>query len=131
MNAAHPVREVVGLATDAVSKAADLVRLELRLVRTELTEKLSEWKIGVAQILLAGVFASAALFLVLQAIVVALVEAGMAASLATLIVAGLSLAIAAVCFAAGRARLDTDVVTPDRTLRQLSRDKDLVKEKLT
>ena len=131
MNAINPVREVVGLASDAVSKASELVRLELRLARVELTEKLAEWKVGAAMVLLAAVFASAALLLVLQAIVVALVEAGLSASLATILVAGLSFAIAASFFAAGRSRLDTDVVTPNRTIDQLSRDKDLVKEKLT
>ncbi len=131
MNALDPVRDVVGLASDAMVKAGELVRIELRLMRSELADKLAEWKVGVALVLVAGVFASAALLLVLQAIVVALVEAGLSASLATIIVAGISFAIAAGLFAGGRTRLGTDPVTPDRTLNQLGRDKDLVKEKFT
>ncbi len=131
MNATNPVRDMVGLASDAMVKAAELVRIELRLARSELADKLAEWKVGAGLVLMAGVFAAAALLLVLQAIVVALVEAGLSASLATIIVAGLSFAIAAGLFAAGRSRLGTDLVTPDRTLNQLSRDKDLVKEKFT
>ncbi len=131
MNALSPVRDVVGLASDAMSKAAELVRLELRLARSELADKLAQWKVGLALVLIAGVFASAALLLVLQAIVVALVEHGVRASVATIIVAGVTLVIAAICFGTGRSRLGTDLVTPERTLNQVSRDKELVKEKLS
>ena len=131
MNAINPVREAVGLASDAMSKAANLLRIELRLAQAELSDKLAQWKVGAGLVLLAAIFASAALLLVLQAIVVALVELGVAASLATVLVAGLSLLIAGICFGAGRKRLDTDMVVPDRTLHQLERDKDLIKEKVT
>lgn len=131
MMTANPVRNMVGLATDAVAKAADLVQLEFRLARTELSEKLDAWKAGLGLILAGAMFAAAALFLLLEAAAAALVEAGMTAWAAALVVAVASLVVAAILFGLGRHRLGAETLKPDRTLDQISRDKILVKEKLS
>lgn len=131
MIATNPVRNVVDLASSAMAKAADLVRLEFRLARTELAEKLDALKAGLGLILAGAVFATAALILLLQAAAVALAEAGMAPSSAALVVAVASLIVAGILIAIGRRRFGAEALTPDRTLDQLSRDKTLVKEKLT
>ena len=131
MNATQPLRDVAGLASDAIARAVDLVQIEIRLARAEISEKLAQWKVGAGLVLAAAVFGSAALLLILQALVVGLVEAGLSASLATLLVAGLSLAIAAICFTTGRKKLDVENVTPERTIHQVSRDTSMVKEKFT
>ncbi|SKA01495.1 Putative Holin-X, holin superfamily III [Enhydrobacter aerosaccus] len=131
MNAANPIRNVVDLASDAMGKAADLVQLEFRLARAEIAEKLEAWRAGLALVLVGAIFATAALFLLLQAAVVALVERGLKPSAATLIVAIASLIVAAILMGIGRSRLGAQALKPERTIDQLSRDRILVKEKLT
>jgi hypothetical protein len=131
MITANPVRNVVDLAANAVAKAADLVQLEFRLARTELAEKLDAWKAGLGLILAGVMFAAAALFLLLEAAAAALIDAGLAAWAAALGVAIASLIVAGILFGLGRHRLGTETLKPDRTLDQISRDKTLVKEKLS
>jgi hypothetical protein len=124
-------RNVIDVATDAVAKAADLVQLEFRLARAELAEKAMALRSGLAFIAAGAVFMTGALFLLLQAAVVGLIEAGVAPTLATLLVAAACVAAGFALIASGRSRLDSDALTPDRTVRQLSRDTAMVKEKLT
>lgn len=131
MMTTHPVRNVVDLAANAVAKAADLVQLEFRLARTEVAEKLDAWRAGLGLILVGAMFATAALILLLQAAAVALVEAGMPPWAGALVVGVASLIVAAILVGLGRQRLGAEALKPGRTLDQISRDKSLVKEKLS
>ncbi len=128
MMAADPVRNIVDLASNAVSKAADLVQLEFRLARSEFAEKIDAWKAGSGLILVGAIFAIGTLVSLLQAAAAALVEAGMKLSTAYLIVGAASLVLAVLFVALGRKRLGA--LNPNRTLDQLSRDKRMVQEKL-
>jgi hypothetical protein len=128
MIAVDPVRNIVDLASNAVSKAADLVQLEFRLARSELAEKIDAWKAGFGLVLAGAVFAIGALVLLLQAAVAALVEAGMRPSIASLIVGLASLVLAGLLGFLGRKRFVA--MNPDRTFDQLSRDKRMVQEQM-
>jgi hypothetical protein len=124
-------RNVIDAATDTVARAADLIQLEFRLARAELAEKALALRSGLAFIAAGAVFMAGALFLLLQAAVVGLIEAGVSPTLATLIVAVACIAAGFALIASGRSRLDSDALTPERTVRQISRDTAMVKEKLT
>jgi small basic protein len=117
--------------SDTISRATDLVQLEVRVFKAELDEKLSQVKAGVSLILSGAIFIAAALFLLLQAAVLVLVEAGLSPALATLLVAGASIVIGIAFMLTGRRQVDGDALTPDRTMRDLRRDTRLVKEKLS
>jgi hypothetical protein len=117
--------------SDTISRATDLVQLEVRVFKAELDEKLSQVKAGVSLILSGAIFIAAALFLLLQAAVLVLVEAGLSPALATLLVAGASIVIGIAFMLTGRRQVDGDALTPDRTMRDLQRDTRLVKEKLS
>jgi O-antigen/teichoic acid export membrane protein len=120
-------RGVVGLASDAFSSVTQLVETEIALARAEFGEKLQAVKSSLPLIIGGAVFLVAALFLVLQAIVVALAAAGMAPHWATLLVAAGSAALGAVLFYVGRERFDP---VPTRTITELSRNSAIVQERL-
>lgn len=128
MISVDPVRNIVDLASNAVSKATDLVQLEFRLARSELAEKIDAWKAGSGLVLAGCVFAIGALISLLQAGVASLVEAGMKPSIAFLIVGVASLVFAGVLGVLGRKRFVA--MNPDRTFDQLSQDKRMVQEKM-
>lgn len=116
---------------DTVARATELVQLELRLAKSELGEKATMVKAGLAFILAGAVLLTAALFLVLQFLVVALVDAGLSPLAATLVVAAFTLAVGLGLIASGRKQLDPATLTPHRTLNDLQRDGAIVKEKLS
>ena len=122
---------VITLTTAAVSQTADLIQAEFRLARTELAEKMGAIRAGLIMILLGAIFLIAALGMVLQALVAALIEADVAAPVAILLVAGASAVVGIVLFLMGQKRLQPEELTPDRTLNSLSRDSRMVKETLT
>ena len=97
----------------------------------ELEEKATRVKAGLAFILTGAVLVTAALFLLLQAAVLGLVQGGMSPAGATLLVAAACIAAGLVFVVSGRKQLDGDMLTPDRTIHGIQRDSALVKEKLT
>ena len=122
---------VLEAAGETISRASQLVQLELRVFRAELAEKAVTVRNGLAFVLAGAVLISAALFLILQAIVIQLVEAGLSPALATLLVAVACIAIGFGLVMAGRKKFEADELTPDRTLSDIQRDSTLVKEKLS
>ena len=122
---------VVTLTTAAVSQTADLIQAEFRLARAELAEKMSAFRAGLIMILIGAIFLIVALGMVLQALVAALIAAGLSAPAAILLVAGGAAVVGVVLFVMGQNRLKPDELSPDRTLNSLSRDSRMVKETLT
>jgi putative superfamily III holin-X len=122
---------VVTLTTAAVSQTADLIQAEFRLARAELAEKMTAFRAGMIMILIGAIFLIAALGMVLQALVAALIAAGLSAPAAILLVAGGAAVVGVVLFVMGQNRLKPDELSPDRTLNSLSRDSRMVKETLT
>jgi fermentation-respiration switch protein FrsA (DUF1100 family) len=117
--------------SDTISRATDLVQLEFRVFRSELEEKATRLKTGVSLIMTGAILITAALFLLLQAAVLALVQGGMSPAGATLLVAAACIAAGFAFVITGRRQVDGDALAPDRTIRGLQRDTALVKEKLT
>jgi hypothetical protein len=107
------------------------VQLEFQLAKSELGEKAALVKAGLVFIVAGAILLAAALLLVLQFIVVALVEAGVSPMFATLIVAAATIIVGIVLISAGRKQLDATTLTPTRTLNDLQRDSAIVKEKLS
>jgi len=122
---------IIHAVGDTISRATDLVQLEFRVFRAELEEKATRVKAGLAFILTGAVLVTAALFLLLQAAVLGLVQGGMSPAGATLLVAAACIAAGLVFVVSGRKQLDGDMLTPDRTIHGIQRDSALVKEKLT
>lgn len=122
---------VLHAAGETISRASELVQLELRLFRAELAEKATMVKAGLAFVVAGAVLLTAALFLILQAVVLQLVQAGLSPAGATILVAAACVAIGMVLIVTGRKKLEPDQLTPDRTLRDIHRDSTLVKEKLS
>jgi hypothetical protein len=129
----RPLRRpgVVTLTTAAVSQTADLIQAEFRLARAELAEKMSAFRAGLIMILIGAIFLIVALGMVLQALVGALIAAGLSPPVAILLVAGGAAVLGLVLFLMGQNRLNPAELAPDRTLRSLSRDSRMVKETLT
>lgn len=117
--------------SDTISRATDLVQLEVRVFKAELDEKLSHVKAGVSLILSGAIFIAAALFLLLQAAVLVLVEANLSPALATLLVAAAAIAIGLAFMLTGRRQMNGDALMPSRTIHDLQRDTRVVKEKLS
>ena len=126
---------VVALVTDALGRSADLIQTEIRLARVELGEKAEAFKTsvvsGLVMMLVGTVFLIAAVILVLQAVVAALIESGVAPALAILIVAGGSALGGIVVLLAGKKAIGAVDPIPNRTITSLQNDARMAKESLT
>jgi hypothetical protein len=115
---------------DVIGDLADLVQKEVRLARTELTEKLSlKLRAGV-WMAVAGVLGLCVLLLILQAAVFAIASQGIALYWSCLIVAAVVAAAAGAAFAKGRADASEDLA-PTHAIRQVKQDIAFAKEQLT
>jgi uncharacterized membrane protein YqjE len=123
-------QSVRALFADLINSVTTLVRQELRLVQAEGSEKVSQATTGAIAILAGLLVATCALLILLQALVIALAEfTEMPASLASLIVGLVLAVIAFVLIRQGQSNLSPDKLTPERTMRTLRDDKDMVMEK--
>ena len=120
----HAVGETIGRATE-------LIQIEFRLAKAELAEKVARAGAGLSLVMIGGVLMTAALFLLLQALVLGLIAAGVSPVVATLIVAAATIGIGLGFVMTGRKQLSAEALVPDRTLNDIKRDTALVKEKLT
>jgi len=116
---------------ETIGRATELIQIEFRLAKTELAEKAARAGAGLALVVVGAILAAAALFLLLQCIVLGLIAAGLSPVAATLLVAVVTLAIGAGFIMTGRKQLSAEALVPDRTLNDIQRDTVLVKEKLT
>jgi len=122
---------VVTLLTAALAQSADLVQAEFRLARVEVSEKLAALRYGLVMMAIGAILLIVSLGMLLQAMVGALIAAGMSPPLAILLVAGVTAVIGLVLFLMGQKRLEPAALTPDRTLDSLSADSRMVKETLS
>jgi uncharacterized membrane protein YqjE len=122
---------VLQAASETISRATELVQIELRVFRAELAEKAAKVRTGLGFVLAGAVLVTAALFLILQAVVLQLVQAGMSPAAATLLVAAACIAIGFLLVMSGRKKIEADHLVPQRTIDDVERDSTLVKEKLT
>jgi uncharacterized membrane protein YqjE len=117
-----------GLLGDALSHVSALVRSEVDLARAEINENLK--KAGVAVGLLAGalVIGLVALNVLAVALVAALTAAGVPAGWSALIVGVVFAIIAAILVNKGLNDLKANSLAPTRTVKNIQRDANAVKE---
>jgi drug/metabolite transporter (DMT)-like permease len=121
------VKELLGDLTQSVTT---LFRKEIELARAETSEKISQAGVAAGAIAGGGILALAALIVLLQALVIALTELGLAPALSALIVGGVVAIIAFALIYKGMNDLKASNLAPNRTLEALRRDAHMVKEQV-
>jgi drug/metabolite transporter (DMT)-like permease len=119
------LKELLGDLTQSVTT---LLRKEIELARAETSEKISQAGVAAGAIAGGGILALAALIVLLQALVIALTELGLAPALSALIVGGVVAIIAFALIYKGMKDLKASNVAPTRTVEALRRDAHLIKE---
>jgi hypothetical protein len=121
-------RSLKELLSDLTQSVTTLFRTEIELARAETSEKISQAGVAAGAIAGGGILALAALIVLLQALVIALTELGLAPALAALIVGGVVAIIAFALIYKGMNDLKASNLAPSRTVEALRRDAHLVKE---
>ena len=122
-------RSVTDLITDLIRETGELVRTESRLVRAEISDKVRQVEMGGGSIAAGAICLLVALFVLAQALIVALGNV-IGDAWAALLVGVVIAAIGAALLAKGRRDLAPNNLMPDRTTNQLSKDGKLVKEQI-
>ena len=120
-------RPVGELIADVTRDMSLLARQEVRLAKTELQDKVNDAGRAIGLIVLGGAMLSAALLVLLQAIVSGLATE-MPRWLAGAIVGGVVLLLALIILGVARSKLSKSNLEPDTTLNQLDKDRAMVKE---
>ena len=113
---------VVDLAGDALKEFAVLLQTELKLLRAEISEKLTFTALSAALIGAGALLLMATIVLLLQAAIAGLVDFGLSWPIAILVVALFSLVAGAGLVWFGFNRLSLDRLAPSKTLEQLEKD---------
>jgi len=121
-------RTIVNLITDVIGDAAHLFQTEIRLIRTEINEKIARMASGGTLVAIGAVAGLAAVFLLLQAIVRWLAVAGLPDQWGYLLVGLVVAGVAAALLMKGINNVKSTNLMPDRTLDQLKADFATVKE---
>lgn len=123
-------RSTPQLFTEIFAQATQLMRAELRLVRAEIAEKLSQAATGAALIGATAVVMIAALVLILHGLAAWLVALGWQPHWAALLVGGGVAAIGIVMLMKAMSDLKAGNLKPDRTLHQLNQDLNIAREQV-
>jgi Putative Actinobacterial Holin-X, holin superfamily III len=115
---------------DVIGDFSELFQKEMRLARAEVTEKVTNVVQASAWMVAAALLALLAILLVIEAIVFGLASLGLALHWSCLIVAAGLAICAAAAFAIGRSATKEPLV-PAKSIRQISEDIRIAKEKLT
>jgi hypothetical protein len=121
-------RTIVNLITDVIGDAAHLFQTEIRLIRTEINEKINRLANGGTLVAAGAVAAMAAVFLLLQAIVRWLAVAGLPDQWGYLLIGLVIAGVATALLMKGINKVKSTNLMPDRTLDQLKADFATVKE---
>jgi hypothetical protein len=123
-------RSIPEVLADAMNQFTILVRKETQLARAEMTEKLGDLALGLGLLVGGAVLLIPALVILLEAAVNALIDAGLGAAWAALIVGVAALALGGVLLVLGIGRLRAAQPVPTRTIEQLQRDAEVVKQQV-
>jgi Putative Actinobacterial Holin-X, holin superfamily III len=116
------VRPFPEIFTDLIAQLTALVRKESQLARAEISEKAGRALSGMAMIVLGAVLLIPALVILLQAAIAGLLENGMSASAASLIVGGAALVLGMILGLIGWSWVKPASLVPEKTIDQLKRD---------
>jgi hypothetical protein len=116
------------LVSDLTRETSELIRKEMELARLEMSQAITRIETGVSSLAIGGVVAFAGFLVLLAAAALGLDLVVHAPWLSALIVGGVAVVLGAVLLALGKSRLTN--LTPERSLRSLRRDTELVQEHL-
>lgn len=120
-----------GLVAEAVRESTSLAQKEFALFRTEVSENLKAMLMGMAMLVVAAVFAIAAIMLFTEALVKWLATVVGSEALAALIVGGVLVIIAVALGLWGRSAISAASLAPTRTLHSLQRDSQVLSERVS
>jgi F0F1-type ATP synthase membrane subunit c/vacuolar-type H+-ATPase subunit K len=118
-----------GLFSEAIRETGDLAQKEFALFRTEMSQGVRSMFIGLAMVVAAAVFAIAAVMLLTESLVEWLATVVNSEALAALIVGALMAAIAIGLGLYGRSAMSRFSLTPERTMRSIKRDTEVLSER--
>jgi uncharacterized membrane protein YqjE len=119
------------LVGDALRESSELAQKEFALFRTEVTQNVRTLFIGLAMVVVAGIFAIAALIVLTQALVAWLATVVGSTALAALIVGGVLAVIAIGLGIYGRSSMSSSSLMPQRTVKSVKRDTQVLTERVT
>lgn len=121
-------KPVGGLLSDLVGQVTALFRTEIDLLKSEMRASVQSLRGALVALAIGAALLIAALIVLVQAIVAGMVDAGMSVWAASLIVGLVLAAIGALLLKRGADRMSPSGMVPDRTVRQMQKDRTLVKE---
>ncbi len=116
---------------EALRESSDLASKEFALFKVEMTESIRKLFLGIAMMVGAAVFAIAAIGLLTEALVEWLATVVNSEALAALIVGGILAAIAIGLALAGKSAFSKFSLTPERTVRSIKRDTQVISERVS
>ena len=122
------LRSTPGLVSDVLTHVSNLVRKEVDLARTEVSENVTRAGVAIGLLVGALVIALVALNVLAAALVAALTAMGLDAGWAAIIVGGVLAIIAFAMVAKGLNDLKLSSLAPTRTAKNVQRDAETVKE---
>jgi len=120
---------IQGLVGEALRESTDLAQKEFTLFRTEVTQNIKTLFLGLALVVVAAIFAIAAVMLLTESLVEWLATVVDSEALAALIVGGVLALIAIGLGLWGRSAMTAASLTPQRTMRSLKRDAEVLSER--
>jgi drug/metabolite transporter (DMT)-like permease len=124
-------RSLRDLVADLGSSITTLFRKEIQLARAETSEKISQAGGAVAVIAAGGILALSALIVLLEAVVIAIADAGLPPAAAAAIVGVVVAVLAYVLIHMGIRNLRASQLVPSRTVDALKRDAQVAEEHLS
>ena len=115
------------LISDLTRDITTLFRQEIRLVKTEMTEKVEQAESGMTMLAVGGAVAYAGFLILLAAAVLGL-SLYLEPWLSALIVAAVALIIGLIMVVKGKSNLKARNLVPEKTVESLQRDKDLAQK---
>jgi F0F1-type ATP synthase membrane subunit c/vacuolar-type H+-ATPase subunit K len=124
-----PNPSIQGLVGEALRESTDLAQKEFTLFRTEISQNIRTLFIGLAMVVVAAIFAIAAVMLLTDSLVKWLATVLDSEALAALIVGGGMALIAIGLGLYGRHAMSASSLAPQRTMRSLKRDAEVLSER--
>ncbi len=122
---------IQGLVGEALRESTDLAQKEFTLFRTEVTQNIKTLFLGLALVVVAAIFAIAAVMLLTESLVEWLATVVNSEALAALIVGGVLAVVAIGLGLYGRSAMASSSLTPQRTMRSLKRDAEVLSERVS
>jgi uncharacterized membrane protein YqjE len=120
---------IQGLVGEALRESTDLAQKEFTLFRTEVSQNIRTLFMGLAMVVVAAIFAIAAVMLLTESLVEWLATVVNSEALAALIVGGVLALIAIGLGLWGRSAMTSSTLMPQRTMRSLQRDAEVLSER--